>query len=156
MVMAARRVSLATILFLAFGISTAHAAAAGAQASGGAKALRRTADGKPDFQGIWQVQNNKAAADLQTSGAVAGNAIPYLPEAAAKKLENSKNRQTADPLNKCYMPGVPRIMYMEYPFQIFQTPEHVAMTFEWSQVHRLIYMNSKKPLHGGLDFWMGD
>jgi hypothetical protein len=25
--------------------------------------------------------------------------------------------------SKCYMPGVPRIMYLDFPFQIFQTPE---------------------------------
>jgi hypothetical protein len=49
-----------------------------------------------------------------------------------------------------------RIMYMEYPFQIFQTPEHVAITFEWSQVYRLIYTNGKPAPHEGIDSWMGD
>jgi hypothetical protein len=130
-----------------------------------AQTLPRTGDGKPNLQGIWQVRN-RASYDLQDhvgrmgmpagKGIVEGGAIPYQPWAAAKKLENLNNRQTADPLNKCFMPGVPRIMYMEFPFQIFQTPEHVAITFEWQQVHRLVYVNGKKPLHGGLDFWMGD
>src|ERR1700688_3601102 len=130
-----------------------------------AQSLLRTADGKPNLQGIWQVRN-RASYDLQDhvakmgmpagKGIVEGGAIPYQPWAAAKKLENLNNRQTADPLNKCFMPGVPRIMYMEFSFQIFQTPEHVAITFEWQQVHRLIYVNGKKPLRGGLDFWMGD
>jgi hypothetical protein len=46
-------------------------------------------------------------------------------------------------------------MYMEFAFQIFQTRDHVAMTFEWSQVFRLIYTNGT-PHHEGLDFWMGD
>ena len=45
---------------------------------------------------------------------------------------------------------------MEYPFQIFQTPEHVAITFEWSQVYRLIYTNAKAAPHEGIDSWMGD
>ena len=45
---------------------------------------------------------------------------------------------------------------MEYPFQIFQTPEHVAITFEWSQVYRLIYTNGKPAPHEGIDSWMGD
>jgi hypothetical protein len=53
------------------------------------------------------------------------------------------------------MPGVPRIMYMEFPFQIFQTRDHVAMTFEWQQVYRLIYTNGSRPAEG-LTFWMGD
>jgi hypothetical protein len=50
---------------------------------------------------------------------------------------------------------VPRIMYMEFPFQIFQTPDHIALTFEWSQVHRTIYTNGA-PAPEGIDFWMGD
>ncbi|HEY2382484.1 MAG TPA: hypothetical protein VGK48_15010 [Terriglobia bacterium] len=130
-----------------------------------AQTLPRTADGKPNLQGIWQVRN-RASYDLQDhvakmgmpagKGIVEGGAIPYQSQAAAKKLENFNNRKTADPLNKCFMPGVPRIMYMEFPFQIFQTPEHVALTFEWQQVHRLIYLNTKKPAHGGVDSWMGD
>jgi hypothetical protein len=46
-------------------------------------------------------------------------------------------------------------MYMDFPFQIFQTPDHIAMTFEWSQVHRTIYTNGA-PAPEGIDFWMGD
>ena len=128
------------------------------------KALPRTADGKPNLQGIWQVRN-RAAYDLQDHPArhgmpagksvVEGGEIPYRPEAARKKLENYANRQTADPLVNCYLPGIPRIMYMEFPFHIFQTRDHVAMTFEWSQVFRLIYTNGSAP-PTGIDFWMGD
>ena len=83
----------------------------------------RTVDGKPDLQGIWQVRGKAANDLLAEKGVVEGGAIPYQAWAAAKKQENFKNRQTADPLGKCFFPGVPRIMYMEYPFQIFQTPE---------------------------------
>jgi hypothetical protein len=126
--------------------------------------IPRTADGKPDLHGIWQVRN-RAAADLEDhvarlglpagKGVVQGGPIPYQPWAAARKMENAKNRLTADPLANCYMPGVPRVMYMEFPFQIFQTPDHIAMTFEWSQVHRTIYTNGA-PAPDGIDFWMGD
>ena len=111
------------------------------QAPSPARTIPRTADGRPNLQGIWQVRNS-AASDLQDhaarpgmpggKGVVEGGEIPYQPWAAAKKHENFAKRQTADPLAKCYMPGVPRIMYMEYPFQIFQTPEQIAITFEWS------------------------
>jgi hypothetical protein len=93
--------------------------------------LLRTADGKPNLQGIWQASST-AAADLQDHAArnnmlagrsvVFGAEIPYQPWAAAKKTENFQNRLKADPLAKCYMPGVPRIMYLDFPFQIFQFP----------------------------------
>ncbi len=148
-------------MWLAAGIFAASCGTVSAQQS----ALPRTADGKPNLQGIWQAHNT-AAYDLQDhpaspgipagKGVVEGGAIPYLPAAAAKKLANFKNRQTADPLGKCYFPGVPRIMYMDFPFQIFQTPEKIAITFEWSQVYRQIYTNGKPPLHEILETWMGD
>ncbi len=128
-------------------------------------ALPRTRDGKPSLEGIWQAQS-RAAYDLQAHAAglgipagesvVEGRIIPYLPAAAAKRAQNFANRQSADPLGKCYMPGVPRIMYMEHPFQIFQTPDNIAIAFEWSLVFRLIHTDGKPPLHPGFDSWMGD
>ncbi|HEY1242259.1 MAG TPA: hypothetical protein VGF16_16965 [Bryobacteraceae bacterium] len=126
--------------------------------------LPRTADRKPNLEGIWQASGT-AAADLQDHGAswnmlagqsvVFGGAIPYQPWAAAKKVENFQNRQKADPLNQCYIPGVPRVMYLDYPFQIFQTPQAIGIAFEWSLDYRLIYMDgSRHPMD--IDFWMGD
>ncbi len=149
-----KAVLLSSVLLVAFCL---WPSVAGAQ-------VPRTADGKPNLQGIWQVRN-RAAADLEDHAAkngmpagrsvVEGGTIPYQPWALAKKRENFANRATADPLSKCYMPGVPRIMYMEFPFHIFQTRDHIAIAFEWSQVFRLIYTNGK-PGPGGFEFWMGD
>jgi hypothetical protein len=146
------------------GGSPAQGAPRTAAAAVRAGGIPRTAEGTPNLQGIWQVRN-RAAYDLQDHaakagmpggrGVVEGGAIPYQPEAAVTKLANFTHRATADPLAKCYMPGVPRIMYMEFPFQIFQTRDHVAMTFEWSQLFRLIYTNGAKP-PPGIDSWMGD
>ena len=53
------------------------------------------------------------------------------------------------------MPGVPRIMYLDFPFQIFQTPQAVAMAFEWSLDYRLIYTDGS-PHPADIDSWMGD
>jgi len=127
-------------------------------------ALRRTADGKPDLSGVWQVVNT-AAWDLQAHpaqkdlpaglGVVEGNEIPYQPWAAAKKRENFANRATADPESKCYLPGVPRITYMPYPFQIFQTPTHIAITYEYVHAVRHVYMDTPHP-EGPIEWFMGD
>ena len=59
---------------------------------------------------------------------VEGNEIPYQPWAAAKKKENFDSRATADPDAKCYLPGVPRITYMPFPFQIYQTANSVVIS----------------------------
>jgi hypothetical protein len=112
---------------------------------------------------VWQVRNTAAfgledhvARNNMPAGrsVVDGRTIPYLPDAAKQRLTLASNPQN-DPLSKCYMPGVPRIMYMPFPFHIYQTPEHIAITFEWSQVHRTIHTNGV-PGPEGIDFWMGD
>jgi hypothetical protein len=72
----------------------------------GAYAGPRTADGKPDLNGIWQVFNS-ANWDIEAhspeegvpggQGVVEGGHIPYQPWALAKKKENYEQRATADP-----------------------------------------------------------
>jgi hypothetical protein len=130
-----------------------------------AQTLPRTADGKPDLAGIWQVHNRAAygllyhaARDQMPAGpsVVEGDEIPYQPWALERQRENLANRAARDPLEQCFLPGVPRIMYMEFPFQIFQTRDHVAMTFEWTQVYRLVYTNGQPTMHEGVESWMGN
>jgi hypothetical protein len=130
-----------------------------------AQTLPRTVDGKPNLAGIWQAQS-RAAYGLEQHVArhglpagpsvVVGEEIPYQPWAREQQRRNFEARATADPLNECYLPGVPRIMYLDFPFQIFQTRDHVAITFEWSQVYRLIYANGQPTLHEGIESWMGN
>ena len=138
---------------------------AAAQTTPAPRSLPRTADGKPNFEGIWQASST-AAADLQDHAArlnmlagrsvVVGGEIPYLPSAAPTKAANFQNRQKADPLGQCFMPGVPRAMYLDFPFQIFQTPQTIAMAFEWSLDYRLIYTDGSAHPDADTTFWMGD
>ena len=147
------------VIFTALFLSTAFVAAVQGAA------LPRNSEGKPNLEGIWQASSS-AAADLQDHAAslnmlagrsiVAGNQIPYQPWAAKQKAENFKNRQTADPLGKCYIPGVPRVMYLDFPFQIFQTTKAVTMAFEWELDYRLIYTDGTHHPAPEENFWMGD
>ena len=124
----------------------------------------RTQDGRPDLNGIWQVLST-AAWDLRAHNArdgipaglsvVEGGEIPYQPWAAAQQRQNYANRLTDDPVRKCFLPGVPRVTYMPWPFRIFQTPDHVVMTYEYAHTVRIVYTDgSPHPLPN--DFWMGD
>ena len=141
------------------------AAAADAQTAGAAPSrLPRTADGKPDLSGIWQVMNT-AVWDIQDHnaqkgvpagiGVVEGNDLPYKPEALAKKKSNYEKRATLDPESKCYLPGVPRVTYMPFPLQIVQTPAQVTVLYEYAHTVRNIFMNTPH-IEGQLYWWMGD
>jgi len=126
--------------------------------------LGRTPDGKPDLNGIWQAFTT-ASWDLEDHNArkgepggqsvVVDGPIPYQPWAAAKKAENARMRETADPLRKCYMPGVPRATYLPFPFQIVQTPALVTITYEYNHLARWIWTDGRGHPEG-FNFWMGE
>jgi hypothetical protein len=139
----------------------------------------RTADGKPNFGGVWQALNEAhwdlqahearpgmvmqpgvytyeyakvPAAPVLALGAAAGvpgsigvvqgdGQIPYRPEAAAIKQQNSENWIDRDPELKCYLPGIPRAMYMPYPFSIVQGTNKIHMTYAFSNAGRVIHLN---------------
>ena len=175
------RTSGSTILIVI--VSLAVGAALGVTLIRGASSVPkagRTADGKPNFSGVWQA-NNEAYWDLQAHearagavtqpgvypnyefarvaaapvvalGAAAGvpgslgvvegdGQIPYKPETAAIKKENSENWIDRDPELKCYLPGIPRAMYMPYPFQIVQSTNKVQMAFTFSNAARTIHLD---------------
>jgi hypothetical protein len=132
----------------------------------------RTADGKPNLNGIWQAMNTAnwdleghsaqagqvvalgaAGAEPPGIGVVEGGQIPYLPAAAQKKKENHANRLKLDPEVKCYLPGVPRATYMPFPFQIVQSGKVILISYEYDGAVRTIYMDNPGP--APVDSWMG-
>jgi hypothetical protein len=133
----------------------------------------RTADGRPDLNGIWQavgtahwnLQDHQARTgpvlELGATFAipaglsvVEGSDIPYQPWAAARQRENYDNWLARDPEVKCYLPGVPRATYMPYPFQILQTGSNdILMAYEYASASRVIKMGKAEP--PPVDTWMG-
>jgi hypothetical protein len=132
----------------------------------------RTGDNRPDLNGIWQALNEgnwnieAHAADFGTvpalgaidavppgTGIVEGGQIPYKPETLTKRNENYKNRMALDPEAKCYLPGVPRAMYMPQPFQIIQSTDHIMILFQNAAAVRTVYMREHKPAPA--PSWMG-
>jgi hypothetical protein len=162
---------IAVAAIVCLGLALALTAAQQPPAAGAAYRAPRTKDGKPDFNGIWQAVNSAnwdiaphvAAAgpwELGTLGAIPpglgiidGTELPYLPEALKQKKENFAKRWVEDPEAKCYLPGVPRVMYMPYPIQIFQSTDHITMVSEYKSALRDIYMTNHKKAPA--DSWMG-
>jgi len=155
------------------GAATANRGAAPVQATAAPAPYRapRTSDGRPDLNGIWQALDGPNwnlephAADFGTApqlGAInavppgigfVDGPIPYRPDMLKQRDENYKNRMAADPEAKCYLPGVPRAMYMPQPFQIIQSPDHIMMVFQFAGAVRTVYM--KDPKEAPAPSWMG-
>jgi hypothetical protein len=147
-------------------------AAIPASSQSAASKAPRTADGRPNLNGIWQslntanwdIQGHSAQAGHIVSegargaepaglGIVEGEEIPYLPAALAQKKANWEHRFTDDPEIKCYMPGVPRATYMPFPFQIVQSAKVILISYEFANASRTIYMDNAPPAPA--DSWMG-
>ncbi|MDH3420588.1 MAG: hypothetical protein OEQ25_10085 [Gammaproteobacteria bacterium] len=127
--------------------------------------IPRTMDGKPDLSGIWQVLNrandnilaHTASEGVPAGlGVVVGDEIPYRPEALLRKEDNFANRGTRDTEANCYLPGVPRITYMPFPFQIIQLPDVTTFLYEYVHATRYVYTNGSEHPDGPINWWMGD
>jgi hypothetical protein len=137
-----------------------------------------TISGHPNFNGIWQALNtaywnleghsvgafSNDSKDFWQLGAIGvipagrsvlrgGGTIPYLPEALKKRDENRSKWPEADPEAKCYMLGVPRVTYQNFPFQIFQGDGDLLMVYPFAATNRIIYMKDHSDLP--VDSWMG-
>jgi hypothetical protein len=133
----------------------------------------RTVHGQPDLNGFWQALNTAnwdieehrtapspfpellGAYLAQPAGlsVVEGGAIPYKPEALAKRNKFRENRlktdpllldnvgeDTADPDAKCFQGGIPRVTYIGFPFQIIPTKDNVLMVYEYAGTGRVIHL----------------
>jgi hypothetical protein len=132
----------------------------------------RTADGSPDLNGFWQALNT-AHWDLEAhmaapgpvlqlgaayavapgQGVVVDGPIPYREDALAKKKQYAANALKEDTEVKCYLPGVPRMMYMPYPVQIVQSNSQILMMSEFASALRDIHMDASDPAPA--ETWMG-
>jgi hypothetical protein len=134
--------------------------------------LPRTADGRPDFNGIWQAMNEAnwglepraaaagpsrelgaAYAEPPSLGVVRGGTIPYQAWALEQRNDNHAHRLERDPEVKCYLPGVPRATYMPHPFQILQGEEHVMLLYRYRGAVRTVNMKDHAPAPA--PSWMG-
>jgi len=159
--MSRQTTTVATVATVALSLWCQAAAAQAPLAAG----IPRTADGKPDFNGVWQVLNT-AAWDLQDhhadtgvppgAGVVVGGEIPYQPWALERKKQNYANRLTEDTDAKCFLSGVPRLTYMPYPFRIVQNSEKLTFLHEYIHTTRHIYTNGTEHPRGPIEWWLGD
>jgi hypothetical protein len=79
--------------------------------------------------------------------------IPYRPEALSIKKENAERWIDRDPELKCYLPGIPRAMYLPHPFQITQSTNKIHVAYAFSNTARTIHLDKVEDPPD--DTWMG-
>jgi hypothetical protein len=115
--------------------------------------------GKPDLggKGMWQVPyiiNMQKQGKTPEGGVVE---VPFKPEAKdifdARTRTNSKD----DPEGFCLPPGVPRMMYTPYPFQIYQMADRILFVYEGgTHIWRIIWMDGRSHPRDPNPTYLGD
>jgi hypothetical protein len=136
-----------------------------------------TLGGHPNLNGVWQslstanwnLESHSAELmnNAESLGAIGGipagvsvitpktnGKIPYLPQALEQRNVNRAAAPAADPEALCYMLGVPRQIYHNLPFQIFQSDnDDLLFAAPFAASNRVIFMNTKEELP--IEAWMG-
>jgi len=85
--------------------------------------------------------------------------IPYQPWTAAirkQRLDNhlSPDPKLRDPVNSCFLVGVPRTQYQS-EVQIVQTAGYVVLLFDFNHTNRIIALDGRPQLPENMKLWMG-
>jgi hypothetical protein len=146
----------------------------GAPAAGAAKdqapsPVHRTADGKPDFSGMYQhgagganyglARHEKTALIPGGPGVIVDPPDGKLPmqDWARAEVESRgrPERGYDDPTAHCFPSGIPREYYVPQPMQILQPPGYVVFLFE-RMTWRAVPLDGRKHAPDSIRLWEGD
>jgi hypothetical protein len=134
----------------------------------------RTADGKPDLNGVWQPGSDRVGTWEEANQGVGvpepgsrprvtiGGPPPYQPWAAKKALDSFNLRRADEPVARCIpqldMPGI-----VLYPIQFVQNANMIVILIEPRHNFRIIPLNAKHPddldpayMGDSVGHWEGD
>ena len=146
----------------------------------------RTPDGQPDITGYWSdhtevsAQNVEGPREAEQEAVYGGpptsearavvdppdGKLPYQPWAAEKakaryaEWEKPSSPHTVDPVARCFMMGVPRMLVQggrppSSSMRILQTPTAIVVLHEYGHHYRVIHLDDRPPLGDTLKLWMG-
>jgi len=142
-------------------------AAQGGGRGGGAAQAAPAAPSKPaparDISGVWMKGRAPQGVRQFDNAEWTPGEPPPLTEFGKTEMAKSKPNnsgqfqlhETNDPvLTRCYPPGVPRVYFHPYPFEIIQTPQAVLQIFEYDHFMRRFPIGRQLPADPDL-LWMG-
>jgi hypothetical protein len=126
----------------------------------------RTADGKPDFSGVWMIYNGPESNDAagrppRVTGGNAGagfkDGLPFQPWAADLQKKRAAEIGLNDPDGLCMPQGLLQYHIDPQPLKIAQMPRQIIIIYESNYGLRTIYMDGRAlPLLGRPQpFWHG-
>jgi hypothetical protein len=131
-----------------------------ASQSAAAKNIPRLADGKPDFNGIWD-RPRVPDITLDVNGCGSGAPTKGCSQKGAGELSYTAwgNEQMTGPrfdyAARCLPWGYTRAMGTAYPLEIIQTPKRLAYLFESNNVFHVIPTDGRKLPENADPLWLG-
>ncbi len=168
---AGKAATLAGALLFSFGLcaQTSPKADGKTNQPAASKPLPRTADGVPDFSGVWE--GHMPASARKWAGYAFTGVIPEMTPWGRAQYEQTKpswgeravvdstdlvNPTTGNEVG-CFPTGVPRIYVHPFPMEILQVPGRVVQLFEFNHFVWQIYTSGPREHAKDLDpTWMGD
>jgi len=132
----------AMALFVSFLMSIGGASRSQAQTT---PAIPRTADGKPDFSGVWSSPTTVNPTGPRGQGIFNQDKMAPIKPGAENLLYQARN---GDPLHDepraaCMPSGFPSGMLYALPVQIFQTPKYLVIVHELQRSTRIIPLDGR-------------
>jgi hypothetical protein len=104
----------------------------------------RVAASVPNISGVWMPQD-----PTPRMLPVEGGDPPWLPWAEAvfrdRAQKEAEGTPMWDPTAACYGSGIPRVLSIDYPHEIVQTPDAILWMSESQHVFRIIHMGAAHP-----------
>ena len=134
--------------------------AAGQSSVPKANDIPRLPNGKPDFNGIW---DHPRVADVTKDGKGCGSYTPGCTQKGAGALQFTESglavwkdeEHRFDYSGHCLPWGYTRAWQVEYPVEIVQTPERMAILFESNNIFHVVHTDGSQHPKNLEPTWMG-
>ena len=122
-----------------------------------------------DISGVWMMRNppgtNRGYTNFTyTDPKLQAEGVPSLTPWGLEKFKEAKDSnggnyrldETNDPvLTKCYPPGVPRVYFHPYPFEVIHTPKQTLLVYEYDHWMRRVFTDGRALPKDPDNIWMG-
>jgi hypothetical protein len=127
-----------------------------AAASGGKRAVPRTADGRPDFSGVYGYGAGPGGRGAPPQATAGG--LPTTPtlKPGAEKYKVVRAADDTGQYSTCMPPGIPQTFFVPYYIQIVQAPKHIVVAHEYLNLFRIIPTDGRPHPADPDPSWMGN